>query len=200
MDGVTGHLRALPVMARHARPWSLLAVALLATPGCGATGILGASDDDLPAPVAACVEVTRIQQAAGDPAGVTRWEAGGGTEDGLRATCESLTGADDAAADAFEAEWQRMQAFFDTVDESATTTTVASAAPPADEPTPAAPTANAGCDPNYSGCVPIAEDVDCIDAGDGPAYIRMGAIVTGQDIYDLDANGNGLACDPTERG
>jgi resuscitation-promoting factor RpfB len=56
------------------------------------------------------------------------------------------------------------------------------------------------CDPNYSGCVPIAADVDCIGAGDGPVYIRMGAIVTGEDIYDLDSNGNGLACDPTERG
>jgi hypothetical protein len=200
MLGVTGHLRALPFVTRHARSWSLLAVALVATSGCGATGILGASGDDLPAPVAACVEVTKILRAAGDPAGVTRWEAGGSTEDGLRTACESLTGTDTETADAFEAEWQRMREYFDSVDPAAASTTTVASAAPAGNPSPTDTTPDDACDPDYSGCVPIAEDVDCIDAGDGPAYIRMGAIVTGQDVYDLDADGNGLACDPTERG
>lgn len=59
---------------------------------------------------------------------------------------------------------------------------------------PAPPTGR--CDPNYSGCVPIAYDVDCAGgSGDGPAYAHGPVRVTGSDIYDLDADGDGWACD-----
>jgi hypothetical protein len=52
------------------------------------------------------------------------------------------------------------------------------------------------CDPNYSGCVPIASDVDCEGGdGDGPAYVEGPITVIGEDIYDLDANGDGTACE-----
>lgn len=52
------------------------------------------------------------------------------------------------------------------------------------------------CDPNYSGCVPIASDVDCAGgSGDGPAYAHGPVRVTGSDIYDLDADGDGWGCD-----
>jgi len=52
------------------------------------------------------------------------------------------------------------------------------------------------CDPNYSGCVPIAEDVDCLPgSGDGPAYVRGPIKVTGDDIYGLDRDGDGIACE-----
>jgi hypothetical protein len=55
----------------------------------------------------------------------------------------------------------------------------------------------AGCDPNYSGaCVPIASDVDCAGGGgNGPAYVRGPVHVIGIDIYDLDRDGDGIACD-----
>jgi hypothetical protein len=54
-----------------------------------------------------------------------------------------------------------------------------------------------GCDPNYSGaCVPIASDVDCAGgSGNGPAYVRGPVRVVGTDIYDLDRDGDGVACD-----
>jgi hypothetical protein len=53
-----------------------------------------------------------------------------------------------------------------------------------------------GCDPNYSGCVPIASDVDCSGgSGNGPAYVSGPVRVTGNDIYDLDRDGDGVACD-----
>lgn len=64
------------------------------------------------------------------------------------------------------------------------------------EPPPAAPVpfadAGGGCDSNYSGaCVPIASDVDCAGgSGNGPAYY-----VVGSDVYDLDRDGDGIACD-----
>jgi resuscitation-promoting factor RpfB len=53
------------------------------------------------------------------------------------------------------------------------------------------------CDPNYSGaCVPVASDVDCAGgSGNGPAYVRGPVRVVGDDIYELDRDGDGTACD-----
>ncbi|WP_198940676.1 hypothetical protein [Micromonospora sp. CB01531] len=52
------------------------------------------------------------------------------------------------------------------------------------------------CDPNYSGCVPIASDVDCAGgSGNGPAYVQGPVRVIATDIYRLDADGDGIACD-----
>jgi hypothetical protein len=69
---------------------------------------------------------------------------------------------------------------------------------PKPEPKPVAKPAPSGgdCDPNYSGCVPIAGDVDCEGgSGDGPAYARGPVDVTGTDIYDLDSDNDGTACE-----
>lgn len=65
-------------------------------------------------------------------------------------------------------------------------------------PPPPAPVAGGGgCDPNYSGaCVPISSDVDCAGgSGNGPAYVQGPVTVVGTDIYDLDRDGDGIACD-----
>lgn len=52
------------------------------------------------------------------------------------------------------------------------------------------------CDPNYSGCVPIASDVDCAGgSGNGPAYVDGPVDVIGNDIYDLDRDNDGVACE-----
>lgn len=63
-------------------------------------------------------------------------------------------------------------------------------------PAPAPPTAAGGCDPNYSGaCVPVAADVDCAGgSGNGPAYVSGPITVVGSDVYDLDSDGDGIAC------
>ncbi len=55
----------------------------------------------------------------------------------------------------------------------------------------------AGCDPNYSGaCVPIASDVDCAGGnGNGPAYVSGPVYIVGRDIYKLDRDGDGVACE-----
>lgn len=54
------------------------------------------------------------------------------------------------------------------------------------------------CDANYSGgCVPIDTDVDCLGgSGDGPSYFAGPAQVVGTDIYGLDADNDGYACEP----
>lgn len=52
------------------------------------------------------------------------------------------------------------------------------------------------CDPNYSGCVPIASDVDCASGnGDGPEYVDGPIEVIGVDKYKLDKDGDGIACE-----
>ncbi len=52
------------------------------------------------------------------------------------------------------------------------------------------------CDPNYSGCVPIASDVDCAGgSGNGPEYVSGPIQVIGSDIYDLDRDNDGIACE-----
>lgn len=60
-------------------------------------------------------------------------------------------------------------------------------------PTPAL---GGACDPNYSGCVPIASDVDCAGgSGNGPEYVEGPVTVVGSDIYGLDTNDNGVGCE-----
>lgn len=52
-----------------------------------------------------------------------------------------------------------------------------------------------GCHPNYSGCVPIASDVDCAGgSGDGPAYTGKVKIL-GPDVYGLDRDDDGWGCE-----
>lgn len=59
-----------------------------------------------------------------------------------------------------------------------------------------APASN--CDPNYSGaCLnPNASDYDCAGgSGNGPLYVDGPIRVVGTDHYDLDADGDGVACE-----
>ncbi len=74
--------------------------------------------------------------------------------------------------------------------------------PTAPKPTAPKPTApkqaspRSGCDSNYSGCVPIDSDVDCAGgSGNGPSYVSGPVRVIGSDIYGLDRDGDGIACD-----
>lgn len=64
------------------------------------------------------------------------------------------------------------------------------------EPVQPAPPVNGECDPNYTSCVPIdPDDVDCAGgSGNGPSYFNGTATVIGIDIYDLDRDGDGIAC------
>jgi len=73
---------------------------------------------------------------------------------------------------------------------------VAEAAPVPAAPVPLVPQGG-GCDPNYAdACVPIASDVDCAGgSGDGPSYVQGPVRIVGSDIYDLDRDGDGIACD-----
>jgi hypothetical protein len=67
---------------------------------------------------------------------------------------------------------------------------------PEPEPEPK-PTPRRDCNPNYSGgCVPNAKDVDCEGGpGDGPKYVRGPLRATGEDVYGLDGDNDGVACE-----
>lgn len=62
---------------------------------------------------------------------------------------------------------------------------------------PPAPEPAGDCDSNYAdACVPIASDVDCAGgSGNGPAYVVGPVRIIGSDVYDLDRDGDGIACD-----
>jgi len=53
------------------------------------------------------------------------------------------------------------------------------------------------CHPSYTGvCVPIASDVDgASGSGNGPEYVDGPVYVVGPDVYGLDRDGDGVACD-----
>lgn len=66
-------------------------------------------------------------------------------------------------------------------------------------PAPAAATSAGGCHPSYAGaCVPSGfSDVDCAGGkGNGPGYVSAKNFrVVGPDVYGLDSDGDGLACE-----
>jgi hypothetical protein len=64
-------------------------------------------------------------------------------------------------------------------------------------PPPSTPMSTQICHPSYSGAclLPHASDYDCVGGGgDGPYYTGR-VRVTGSDVFDLDANGDGTGCD-----
>lgn len=68
---------------------------------------------------------------------------------------------------------------------------------------PSAKTVGASdCHPSYSGrCVPAnALDVDCAGGGgNGPKFVSGPLRVIGPDVYRLDGDGDGRACEPQPR-
>lgn len=61
----------------------------------------------------------------------------------------------------------------------------------------AQPTSAQECHSSYVGaCVPIATDVDCAGgSGNGPDYVKGPLRVVGPDVYGLDRDGDGVACE-----
>jgi hypothetical protein len=136
-----------------------------------------------PALVAACVEWVKFQAFVGDPEGVALWDEAGGTDPGLGVRCTVLAERDEDRARDMRDEIGELQAMAQAAQEaSAASTTLAP-----------------GCHPSYGDCLPIVTDVDCEGNGDGPVFIALSVIVFGDDEYELDRDGDGLACEPGDR-
>ena len=62
-------------------------------------------------------------------------------------------------------------------------------------PVVAPPPPPSNCTPGYSPCLAPKSDYDCAGgSGNGPGYTGL-VHVTGSDPYDLDADGDGVACE-----
>jgi hypothetical protein len=61
---------------------------------------------------------------------------------------------------------------------------------------PAPPAPPSDCNVNSDGCVPNDPvDVDCAGGqGNGPSYLEGTVNVIGDDVYELDRDGNRIAC------
>lgn len=58
------------------------------------------------------------------------------------------------------------------------------------------PEATQECDPNHDPCVPVASYVDCAGGkGNRPQYVAGPVTVIRTDKYDLDRDGDGIACE-----
>jgi hypothetical protein len=122
--------------------------------------------------------------------------------------CEKTDGAGDADTPATSVDAASVTATTASPSTTTTTTTRAPATtvptttappttttPPPPPPTTRAAAPSTACDPNYSGCVPVASDVDCAGgSGNGPTYTGQVNVI-GSDIYDLDRDGDGIACE-----
>lgn len=165
-----------------------------------------------------CVSYVKFAAFVGDAGLLAMWNDAGQDAAALRATCESLGTTDPARLGDMSARWADVEVYLAAAakTEAASTTVLVvaptgpppvaplSTAPPSTPPPPTAPSlpvpplisVPSGCDPNYSGCVPIASDVDCAGgSGNGPAYVQGPVSVIGVDIYGLDRDGDGIGCE-----
>jgi hypothetical protein len=142
---------------------------------------------------AAAAAKAAAEKAAADKAAADKAAADKAAADKAAADAAAAEAAARQAADAKAA--QEAAAAQAAAAKAAAEAAAKAAAPPAPV-APAVPGTNPGCDPNYSGRVPIASDVDCAGgSGNGPAYVSGPIQVIGRDIYGLDADHDGLACE-----
>lgn len=146
----------------------------------------------------AAAEKTAADKAAADKAAADQAAADKAAADKAAAdkAAADAAAAEAAARQAAEAKAAQDAAAAQAAAAKAAADAAARAAAPPAPVAPAVPGTNPGCDPNYSGCVPIASDVDCAGgSGNGPAYVRGPIQVIGSDIYGLDADHDGVACE-----
>ena len=144
-----------------------------------------------------CVDFVEYGAFIGNSMLTQMWNGAGQNPDYMRAICAATGAADISGLENMSAQWADVQRF-----------TSAATAPPTTAPGDTAETSSSSktpkdaavappgfdCDPNYTGCVPIASDVDCAGEGDGPAFQSEPVGVIAKDIYDLDPDGNAVGC------
>ena len=124
----------------------------------------------------------------------------------MRAICATTGATDISGLEGMSSQWAEIQHYISvstappTTAPGAATTTAAPGDTAGTSSSPTTPNDAAvalpgfECDPNYTGCVPIASDVDCAREGDGPAFQSEPVGVVVKDIYALDPDGNAVGC------
>ncbi len=155
--------------------------------------------------IADCVDYVRFGAFTGNALLVSMWNDATQDAATLWAHCDQLGRSNLVGLKNMSAQWIEVEALVEasqaTLATQLTVPQVAPQTPPPTNPPPAPVAAQAPsspCDPNYTGCVPIASDVDCNGGtGDGPAYTAGPVTVIGSDIYELDRDADGQACEGT---
>ena len=143
---------------------------------------------------AAAAAKAAADKAAADKAAAEKAAADKAAAD--KAAADKAAADAAAAAEAAARQAAEVRAAQEAAAAQAAAEAAAKAAAPPAPVAPAVPGTNPGCDPNYSGCVPIASDVDCAGgSGNGPAYVSGPVQVIGRDIYGLDADHDGVGCE-----
>lgn len=175
-------------------PSTTVAAALIDT---GTPGVATSLIDD-------CVAFVQYGAFIGNSLLTEMWNAAGQDVATMRTTCEVTGRADITALEGMTAQWAEIQRYTSAATAPATSQLGADPTPiaPDADAAPATPTATDAavappgfeCDPNYTGCVPITSDVDCVGDGDGPAFQSEPVGVIVKDIYGLDPDGNRVGC------
>jgi hypothetical protein len=153
-----------------------------------------------------CVDFVQYGAFIGNSLLTQLWNDSGQNPTYLRTICAAAGTADINSLEGMSLQWADVQRFISVSTTPPSTpasspTTSAERGENADVssnstvPTDAA-VASPGfeCDRNYTGCVPIATDVDCAGDGDGPAFQSEPVGVVAKDVYGLDPDGNSVGC------
>lgn len=137
--------------------------------------------------VADCVEYIQIAAFSGDAAARQVWDETGQDADVLTQACDGLADTDPDRLESYRRQLRSVER------------QVRAAADEQRDHVIEATTGDA-CNANYRGrCLPLDEDVDCLPSdGDGPWFIDATVVVMGEDVFELDDDGDGLGCDPEE--
>jgi hypothetical protein len=150
-----------------------------------------------------CVAYVQFGAFTGNPLLLGMWNEANQDVSTLRNNCDALGRTNLVGLEGMSTQWAAVEAFTSAAQAQTTNPPMTQPAPALDAP-PTPPTKTpivepepaSACDPNYSGCVPIASDVDCSGGtGNGPAYVDGPLDVIGTDIYGLDKNHDGVACE-----
>lgn len=144
-----------------------------------------------------CMAYVQFGAVTGNPILLSMWNDAGQDVATLAANCEALGLTSPDVFEGMTEQWIDIETYLaaaaptpapppeQTVPENTTQQ------PPSTEPRHVATL----CDPNYTGCVLPSSDVDCEGEGDGPTFLSEPVGVVGEDIYELDVDGNRVACE-----
>jgi hypothetical protein len=136
-----------------------------------------------------CVAYVQFGAITGNGILLAMWEKARQSVATMTTTCRRIGTTNMPALEGMSTEWGNIQKFLNAVPPPTTRAPVPVATTPPR-------TGSSSCNRNYSGCVPNASDVDCASgSGNGPAYISGPVYVTGNDVYGLDRDGDGVGCE-----